>query len=142
MKKHSRLLRSWSVSSTWFPDHSTTVVARSAGAAKYRQWLKIVDSWSEMPFTAMRARAAPGYHEQPGFRDCMIYRGIPFAQLGMRVRFDDGKMGTLVGHNSSANLDVIMDGDGEVLNCHPAWQLSYCVDGEWKRSTLAAEAAA
>lgn len=135
----SPMLRSWSVSSTWFPGHTRTVIARSAGAAKYRQWLNIVDSWSEMPFTAMRARAVSGYIEQPGFRDCMIYRGVPFAKLGMRVRFDNGDHGTLVGHNSSANLDVIMDGADSPLNCHPAWQISYLVDGEWKRSTLADE---
>jgi hypothetical protein len=132
-------LRTWSVSTTWFPEHSTFVVARSRGAAKYRHWLHVSDVWQEMPYTAMRARAADGFHESARFRECMEYRGVPFARVGMMVRFDDGKTGTIVGHNSSANLDVILDGADDVLNCHPAWKISYLVDGEWKRSSLAEE---
>src|SRR6185312_14681202 len=118
-------LRSWAVSSTWFPGHETIVVARSAGQAKYRHFLNVRDAWCEFPFTAVRARAVPGFHESERFRANAEYRGIPFAKVGMRVRFDDGQEGTIVGHNDSANLDVILDGDNEVLNCHPAWQISY-----------------
>jgi hypothetical protein len=56
------------------------------------------------------------------------YRCIPFARVGMRVRVGD-EMGTIVGHNSSSNLDVLFDlgsrYPGEVLNCHPHSQVTY-----------------
>lgn len=129
-------LRSWSVGSTWFPEHVEIVVARSRGAAKYRLWTRMQDAWSELPFTSMRATAVGGFHESDRFRSFAEYRGIPFARVGMRVRSDDGKEGVIVGHNDSANLDVIFDGGDMVLNCHPAWQISYLVGEEWLRSTL------
>lgn len=132
-------LRSWAVSTTWFPEHSSIVVARSRGAAKYRHWLHVSDAWQELPFTSMRARAVEGFVASDRFRACMEYRGVPFARVGMTVKLDDGATGTIVGHNASANLDVIFDGSDQVLNCHPAWKISYLVDGEWKRSSLAAE---
>jgi hypothetical protein len=127
-------LRSWAVTSTWFPESTTVVVARSRGAAKYRHYLAVRDVWCEFPFTAVRARAVAGFHESDGFRSCMEYRRVPFARVGMRVRLDGGPEGTIVGHNSSANLDVMLDGYDDVLNCHPAWQISYLVDGKWLRS--------
>jgi len=139
MSKQQRELRSWSVSTTDLPEHSTVVVARSAGAAKYRYWLDVSDACPDFPFTKMRARVIAGYAEPRGFRDCMEYRRVPFARVGMRVRFDDGKEGTIVGHNSSANLDVIVDGGDEVFNCHPAWKISFLVDGQWRRSPQAPE---
>lgn len=55
-------------------------------------------------------------------------RGIDFARIGMQVEVD-GDMGTIVGMNSSANLDVVFVnqlkfGKGK-SNCHPTWQTRY-----------------
>ncbi len=68
------------------------------------------------------------YVEPAGFRRCMEYRGIPFARIGMRVLVD-GKPGAIVGHNDSANLDVLFDGDRHASNCHPGWMVVYLDDG-------------
>lgn len=51
-------------------------------------------------------------------------RGIPFAQIGMDVKVA-GEHGVIMGSNSSANLDVLFD-DGQVKNCHPMWNITYC----------------
>lgn len=55
-------------------------------------------------------------------------RGIDFARIGMQVEVD-GNMGTIVGMNRSANLDVrfvneLKYGKG-VQNCHPTWETRY-----------------
>jgi hypothetical protein len=55
-------------------------------------------------------------------------RGIDFARIGMQVEVD-GNMGTIVGMNSGANLDVVFVnqlkfGKGK-RNCHPTWQTCY-----------------
>jgi hypothetical protein len=55
-------------------------------------------------------------------------RGIDFARIGMQVEVD-GHMGTIVGMNSRANLDVVFVnqlkfGKG-TNNCHPTWQTRY-----------------
>lgn len=118
-------VRAYAVSSTWFPDHETVVHARSAGAAKYQHWIDVREAWEDIPFTAMRVRRVREYVEPRGFRECVERRGVPFVRIGMRVRFDDGREGTIVGHNDSANLNVLMDGEDAVSNCHPHWQITY-----------------
>lgn len=55
-------------------------------------------------------------------------RGIDFARIGMQVEVA-GHMGTIVGMNSGANLDVVFVnqlkfGKGK-SNCHPTWQTRY-----------------
>jgi hypothetical protein len=134
----TRALRSFAVSTKDYPDHEKIVIAHSAGAAKYRYWIDIRDAYPEYPFTSMRARAVGGYVEPDGFRRCVEYRQIQFAKVMMLVRLDDGREGRIIGHNSSANLDVIFDG-GVVMNCHPACHISYFVDGMWIRSPQAGE---
>ena len=63
------------------------------------------------------------------FIDDMIRcRGIEFARLGMMVEVD-GDLGTIVGMNRSANLDVqfanqLKRGNG-AKNCHPTWRTKY-----------------
>lgn len=119
-------IRAYAVSSTWFPGHEEVVAAPTAGNAKYRKWLSISDAYEDCPITSMRARLVDGYCEPPGFRRCVEYRKIPFARIGMRVQIGYGpqaREGRIVGHNDSANLDVLID--GQVLNCHPLWQVTY-----------------
>ena len=62
--------------------------------------------------------------EQEMFKDTVEQRGIPFATIGMRVELQ-GKRGTIKGVNSSANLDVLFDGEKHKSNCHPTWEMIY-----------------
>lgn len=39
----------------------------------------------------------------------------------------EGHWGHIIGHNSSANLDVLTD-NGVVLNCHPTFSFRYFAD--------------
>lgn len=60
--------------------------------------------------------------------DMKFHRGIDFAFIGMMVEVD-GDIGTIVGMNSSANLDVLFAnqlkyGKGK-SNCHPFWRVKY-----------------
>ena len=59
------------------------------------------------------------------------YRGVPFARIGMKVRFSNGDEGIIKGKNSSANFNVLFtsgDNKGLTLNCHPNWHITYLND--------------
>lgn len=62
--------------------------------------------------------------ERDNFARFAARRGIPFAEIGMDVKVA-GEHGVIMGSNSSANLDVLFD-DGQVKNCHPMWNITYC----------------
>jgi len=49
------------------------------------------------------------------------YRGIPHIQKGSSCEVD-GKNGSIVGGNSSANFNVKF-ADGKIMNCHPYWKM-------------------
>jgi hypothetical protein len=55
-------------------------------------------------------------------------RGMDWVRLGMQVEVD-GDLGTIVGMNSSANLDVVFVNQLKMgkhkHNCHPWWQTRY-----------------
>ena len=55
-------------------------------------------------------------------------RGIDFARIGMQIEVD-GDIGTIVGMNSSANLDVKFANQVKygkhAHNCHPTWEIRY-----------------
>lgn len=51
------------------------------------------------------------------------YRGIDFAEIGMKIKVDN-KIGKIVGANNHANLNVDF-GDGTHYNCHPNWKTTY-----------------
>jgi len=116
-------VKTWAVSCTEFPGHERIVPAPTAGQAKYRTWLDIRESWPDTPITSMRARLVREYVEPAGFRSCVEGRGIAFARIGMRVLLSDGTSGHIVGHNSSANLDVLVG--RVVFNVHPLWRVTY-----------------
>lgn len=66
--------------------------------------------------------------EQKFVDDMIRCRGMDFVRLGMMVEVE-GQMGTIVGMNSSANLDVVFAnrlkmGDYK-HNCHPTWDIAY-----------------
>lgn len=60
--------------------------------------------------------------------DMKKHRRIDFARLGMQIEVD-GEIGTIVGMNSSANLDVVFANQQRygksAQNCHPFWQTRY-----------------
>ena len=53
-------------------------------------------------------------------------RGLPFAKIGMRVKFRD-RYGFIFGHNHSANFNIYFD-NGELANCHPHSSMTYFDD--------------
>jgi len=118
------MLRSYEV---WVhPDsnHTTNVVAESAGKAKlqFRDYLDM-----DIDYIYFRCRVMPGFVTDESFLETANYRDVPFARIGMRVEVGDRK-GMIVGKNSSANFNVIFDGKDGPLNCHPNWNIKYFDD--------------
>jgi hypothetical protein len=104
-------------------DWTRVINARSAGKAKYEYFLDVRDVWPNVSITAMRARKVGGPRTSEAFQRNARYRGVPDARCGQRVKVGDC-CGVIVGHNSSANFDVLFDDDapryaGLKLNVHP-----------------------
>jgi hypothetical protein len=103
---------------------SKIVNARTAGKAKYDYYRDVLDAWQDMPFTVMRCRKLGPAFTSQRFIENATYRGMPDVRCGQRVKVGDA-VGCIVGHNSSANFDVLFDDDspkypGLTLNCHPS----------------------
>lgn len=109
----------------YYDDHETIVVARTSGQAKSIFW-RSNHSDFEFPFTSMRARRVND-REPAGFRNCAEYRGFPWVKIGQRVHVSR-YWGNIVGHNGSANWNVLVDGGSLVLNCHPRSEITYYDD--------------
>lgn len=66
--------------------------------------------------------------EEQFIADMIRCRGIEFARLGMKVEFE-GEAGTIVGINSSSNLEVKFSNHlkfgKHAHNCHPTWNMKY-----------------
>lgn len=96
--------------------------ATSRGQAKVEYWRDVTDAWPDVPFTAVRARKIGPAHTSEQFKRNAAYRGMPDVRCGQRVRVGDAE-GSIVGHNGSANFDVLFDPDSRygaiVLNVHP-----------------------
>lgn len=113
-------------------DHGRTINARTRGQAKHQYlssvrdagFFKAGDRDQIAKFTDVRCRYV-GKPITPGeFFDLVKYRGLPdWVRCGTRVKTESGS-GFIVGHNSSANLNVLFDADseypGQTLNVHPA----------------------
>lgn len=60
--------------------------------------------------------------------DMQRQRGIDFAFIGMQIEMD-GDIGTIVGMNDSANLDVTFANQAKYgkhkHNVHPTWRMKY-----------------
>ncbi len=107
------------------------IIAKSAGLAKSRFLREAVDWFQDLVYTSICARVIGRVRDMEtseAFIRNAKYRGIDFAKVGMRVKVGDD-MGTITGHNSSANLNVLFDDDsrypGEEHNCHPHWDIIY-----------------
>ena len=64
-------------------------------------------------------------------QDFRKHRNMPFVRRGMRViHTHNGKSGRIAGANSSANLNVIFDGERKSVNCHPFFKMQYFDNGK------------
>ncbi|MEJ8837733.1 hypothetical protein [Ramlibacter sp. AN1133] len=77
----------------------------------------------DYPFTDLRARKVGPPRSSEAFLRTARYRGLPNVRCGDRVLVGRDT-GVIVGHNDSANFDVLFDRDsrykGLVLNVHPS----------------------
>lgn len=107
----------------FFADFERIVNARNRGAAIYEYMLDVRDCWPDVKFTDFRARKLGPAQTSEAFRRTATYRGMPNVRCGQRVMVD-GAAGVIVGHNDSANFDVLFDDDsyfkGARLNVHPS----------------------
>lgn len=101
------------------------VNAHTRGRAIAEYMSDVKDCWPDVKFTDFRARKLGQAHTSEAFARTASYRGWTGVKCGQRVRLkgDAGYLGTIVGHNDSANFDVAFDLDtpyrGRVGNCHP-----------------------
>ena len=108
----------WAVGSP----HRRIINARTSGAARYDYLLDVLDCWPDARYTDMRARKIGAPHTSEEFLRNARYRGMPDLRCGEAVTVN-GMSGVVVGHNDSANFDVLFDEGtkwaGSVLNVHP-----------------------
>lgn len=104
-------------------DWKQIVNARTSGKAKAEYHRQVLDAWPDVPFTRMRCRKIGAPHSSERFMANARYRGMPDVRCGQRVSVGN-ETGVIVGHNSSANFDVLFDAGSKygesVLNVHPA----------------------
>ena len=104
-------------------DWKQIVNARTPGKAKREYHSNVIDAWPDGPFTSLRCRKIGRPHTSEQFVRIALYRGMPAVECGQRVTVS-GNAGTIVGHNESANFNVLFDEDaqkysGVTLNVHP-----------------------
>lgn len=108
---------------SWAPQWGETIYnTTSAGKAKLAHFQHVHDAWDSVKFTDIRARKIGPAHSSDEFKRNAHYRGMPDVRCGDSVKVS-GCAGTIVGHNSSANFDVLFhDGKyaGQTLNVHPS----------------------
>lgn len=106
-----------------------TMNHRSAGKAKAAYLRDVRDCWPDVEFIDLYARKVGEPRTSDAFTRNAEYRGMPGLRCGQRVEVntpgqDRPATGAIVGHNGSANFDVLFDDDsprfaGMVLNVHP-----------------------
>jgi len=106
--------------------HETVINHVSRGKAKARFLIEL--DMDGIEFTDIKCRKIGLPATTQRFINNAEYRNIQFAHCGMMVEVG-GEKGWIVGHNSSANLDVLFDKDSkygeQVLNCHPNYKIKY-----------------
>lgn len=122
-------IRSYSCRVRGRPETAGTIVnASSAGKARYRFWLDVSDALPDVKLIDIVVRSFGAPVDPKGFKENAEYRQVPFVHTGMKVKVC-GRYGRIVGHNSSANLDIEFD-DGDVGSCHPNTnEIQYFDDG-------------
>lgn len=107
----------------WAP---TVINSTTASKAKVEYWRDVTDSWPDVPFIDVRVRKVGGPHTSEQFVRNAHYRGMPEVKCGQRVRVKSSagdSLGYIVGHNSSANFNVLFDEGrlaGGTYNVHPS----------------------
>jgi len=105
------------------PEFRQTTNAVSAGKAKSHYLASLQEAWPDFKYLDLRAvKVGPPRSSEQFLRNAK-YRGVPDARCGQAVTIGAAH-GVIVGHNSSANFDVLFDDDspkyaGETLNVHP-----------------------
>ena len=100
----------------------------SAGKARYDYLRDLRDSYPDITFADIKVRKVGEARTSEAFKRTAAYRGMPDIQCGQRVQVlmpgDKPVLGFIVGHNESANFDVLFDEDtifkGCVGNVHPS----------------------
>lgn len=111
------------------------IVAKTASKAKYEYWRTVISDCYSISFGEFIKRVTckllNKFHYKDlftqditDFQETLVRRGIGFAYLGMKVEVA-GKLGRIVGCNSSLNLDVCFEGETWKSNCHPHWKTKY-----------------
>lgn len=108
----------------WAPEWGETIYNRAtAGQAKYDHFRHVHEAWENTKFTDIRARMVGRPQSSERFIDNARYRGMPDVRCGDRIRVGEA-CGTIVGHNASANFDVLFDEGGKysglTLSVHPS----------------------
>lgn len=117
-------LRSYLVYPVNHQDWGTVINHITAEKAKSVYWRDAEDSFR---YLDIRARLHGLPHTSDQFKSMCEYRKIPFAYCGMKVTIG-GEEGYIVGHNESANLNVLfLQGKykGQTLSCHPHSEVVY-----------------
>ncbi len=102
----------------------TYINAASPGKAKLQFLLDLDGCFPDLRFTDLRVRKLKAPHTSLSFIRNARYRGLEDLKCGQKVRVGEA-FGTVVGHNASANFDVLFDEKspkypGQRLSVHPA----------------------
>lgn len=123
----------WSTGRSKETKYVETVQAETPGKAKaelWRQWSECGYEFFEFVKSITKCRLLHKFRIEDLFEDKRQFdrmkkaRNIEFAYQGMKIEVD-GKIGKIVGSNSSMNLDVVFDGQFHTSNCHPWWKTKY-----------------
>lgn len=101
----------------------TTYNRETSGQAKVSHWRMVSDAWPDVKYTDVRCHKVGEPLSSERFIANAKYRGMPDVRCGQRVKVGDAGSGVIVGHNSSANFDVLFESGaykGQTLNCHPS----------------------
>lgn len=122
-----------------FRNHTENEIAETAGKAKY-QFFKSHEIDDSMEFgdfvccvsckLVRKFRVSDLFtSDLESFDKMKKWRNIEFAYIGMKIEVN-GKPGTIVGSNSGLNLNICLDGQYHVSNCHPHWRVKYLDNNE------------
>jgi hypothetical protein len=108
-------------------DWQRTINHLTAGKARYEYLLDLRDAWPDATFADITVRKVGPAHTSEAHKRTAAYRGRPELICGRRVEVFSGSqraLGVIVGHNDSANFDVLFDEDtyfaGGIGNVHPS----------------------
>jgi len=109
---------------------STTIHATSRGKARSEYFRRVREPFPDVRFTDVHVLTVGPPISSDAFKTVARSRGVPFARVGMKVEVE-GHAGVIVGHNDSANFDVLFSigpHAGATGNCHPNWMFKYFSD--------------